>query len=77
MDTGIENPTEALELEYQNPDFDETIDIDTYRRPIGLSSPPNQAFDSSMHERIGKATAFMLSLAQRANQSEQINILMT
>lgn len=68
LDLGIDNPAEALELEYQNPDFDETVDTDTYQPQAGHSS--SSAYDSSVHERIGKATAFMLSLAKRANQSK-------
>lgn len=66
LDLGMDNPTEALELEYQNPDFDDTIDTDSYQQQIGLTS--SVGFES-VHERIGNATAFMLSLAQRANQN--------
>ncbi|KAK3926780.1 Longitudinals lacking protein-like [Frankliniella fusca] len=65
LDLAIDNPTEALELEYQNPDTDETVDTDTYLQQGGLSSP----YDPTLHDRIGKATAFMLSLAKRANQN--------
>ncbi|XP_034238132.1 protein bric-a-brac 2-like isoform X3 [Thrips palmi] len=67
LDLDIDNPTEALELEYQNPEFDETVDTDTYQNQAG--HPSSSAYDSSVHERIGKATAFMLSLAKRANQN--------
>ena len=71
LDISIENPTEALELEYQNPDFDDTsVDADSYQQQVGLSS--SSSFDSSVHEHIGKATAFMLSLAKRANQSKEL-----
>lgn len=72
LDISIENPTEALELEYQTPDFDDAVDIDTYQQQVGLSSS-SSSFDSSVNDHIGKATAFMLSLAKRANQSKDIN----
>lgn len=73
LDLNIDNPTEALELEYQNPEFDETVDTDAYQNQASHSS--SSAYDSSVHERIGKATAFMLSLAKRANQSECATIV--
>ncbi|KAE8751526.1 hypothetical protein FOCC_FOCC001773 [Frankliniella occidentalis] len=67
LDLAIDNPTEALELEYQNPEADETVDTDTYLQQGGISS--TSPFDPAVHDRIGKATAFMLSLAKRANQN--------